>query len=440
VAFDEPRPDDVPPFIDVTDWVLGIGDEMMPNDQDAILPDQVSGVLGGEFLYEGRGLTADQFTAYVNSYDFGSIPPTFVVLHHTAVPGASWGPSKSHWDAGEATLSATQIQAQRKARLDGIMGYYRNKLGWDRGPHLFIDDRYIWLFSPMRERGIHAAEGNGAWNNYSIGIEVVGDFTRVQWPEPVANLVGHAVAVLYERLRSFELVHRVGPGGISSHRNYNKPSCPGNAISEAYYMDMIKRAQQRLVSGGAALQQMPAKALPPVTPFTPDKPILSGDSGGIERCAMFVRQKIGPAHEYFNDVELILGYYWSYAPPVGVDPFLAACQCIFETDSLTSKLASRAGGRNPAGLGARQEGALTFDSWENAVQAHIGQLLAFALTDGEANEAQKVMMAKNPRHGRIPTELRGSAKTLAGLNNRWTTNPDYAAGLIKRATAVQQVV
>jgi hypothetical protein len=439
MTLDEPRPDDVPPFIDVTEWVLGIGDEMLPNDQDAILEEQIPGVLGPDapFLYEGRGLSAEEFTAYVNSYDFGTLPPTFVVLHHTAVPGASWGPSKSHWDSGENGMSENQLKAQRKARLDGIMGYYRGQLGWDRGPHLFIDDRYIWLFSPMRERGIHAANGNGAWNNYSIGIEVIGDFTSNQWPEAVANLTGHAVAVLHERLKTFELAHKIGPGGISSHRNWGKPSCPGNAIGEDYYIGVIRAAHQRLLGGGGVATFV-AQDLPPVRALNADSPILADDSGGQQRCVMFIRQKLQPDHEYFNDVELIMSYYWKYAPTVGVDPFLAAAQCIFETDALTSGWAARPK-RNPAGLGVRQEGGLSFDSWENSVQAHIGQLLALALTDAEANDAQKAMMARNPRHGHIGPELRGAAKTIGGLNNRWTNNPDYASGLINRATAIQQV-
>jgi hypothetical protein len=78
------------------------------------------------------------------------------------------------------------------------------------------------------------------------------------------------------------------------------------------------------------------------------------------------------------------------------------------------------------------------DSWDAAVQAHIGQLLAFALRDDEANDAQRQMMRKNPRFGRIGPDLRGAAKTIAGLSNRWTADPNYAAALVARANAVQQ--
>jgi hypothetical protein len=46
-------------------------------------------------------------------------------------------------------------------------------------------------------------------------------------------------------------------------------------------------------------------------------------------------------------------------------------------------------------------------------------------------------MAKNPRHGKIGAELRGTAKTLKGLNNRWTSNDSYATGLVNRAKSVR---
>lgn len=424
------------------DWVLGLGEDLLPHDRDARLPGQVEPGLLGPFRYLGQGLTADEFTAYVQNFNFGTLPPTFVVLHHTAVPGASWGPSKSHWDSGEDGMGEEGVKQQRAGRLGGIMAYYRDQLGWDRGPHLFIDERYIWLFSPMDELGYHAAEGNGVWNSYSIGIEVVGDFTHHQWPEPVARLVGHAIAVLHERLKTFELRYQPMQGGVSSHRDYNKPSCPGAAINNDFYMDTILRAHQALVGGAsfaAASVPVAPKEPTPIIPLSADSPILGPDSGGIDRCVAFIRQSLPATSEYAADVELIMSYYWQHAPTVGVDPFVAASQCIFETGGLSSEWAARPK-RNPAGLGVRQEGGLSFGNWNDAVQAHIGQLLAFALTDAQANDAQRAMMAKNPRHSHIAAELRGSAPTIGGLSGRWTDNADYGAGLLNRIAAVQQAL
>jgi hypothetical protein len=256
---DQPNPDDVLPF-----------------DQDAA-DDEVS--KGLEFLYEGRACTADEFTAYVQTYDFGSVPPDFVVLHHTYKPGlgAAADPGSRTWDAGEGGMGTEQIRAKRKRQLDNLRDIFQTKNGWDRGPHLFVDDRFIWVFTPMYNPGIHAKWGNqfrsGGRLHYSIGIEAVGYYEHTAWAEPVAHLVGHAVAVLQRRLGAFDLSYmypnaadkpgmvvvsgeqrcahpeRLRAGGISSHRDYNKPACPGAAITEEFYLGVIRQAADRLAAG-----------------------------------------------------------------------------------------------------------------------------------------------------------------------------------------------
>ncbi len=392
------------------------------------------------FLYIGQGLKADEFTAYVQGYDFGTIPPDFVVLHHTWKPYTVYtnGPNTGAWDDGEAGLSEADIYNRRKAKLDGIRDFYKNTNGWDRGPHLFIDDRYIWLFTPMREPGIHAMEGNGykdAQGNlhYSIGIEVVGDYTSVPWPDPVAQLVGHAVAVLKRQLNTFELVYKPGPtrtpsvhvNSISGHRDYNKPTCPGNAVTEAFYISVLQNGWNDLIGA------------PPVPgPLTVNSPILGPATGTQEQAIAYIKAHLVAGSEYTGDVERIVGYYWEYALPVGVDPFLAVVQCIFETDSLNSYWAGRPR-RNPAGLGVHEGEGLSFRDWNDSVQAHIGQLLAFALRDDQATQAQKLMMLKNPRFEHIPANLRGSAQKVLDLGGTWSTNPDYGRNMINRANLVQ---
>ncbi len=166
----------------------GGSEEVMPFDDDALDGPPVDSFGPKDFLYIGEGLTADEFSAYVQGYDFGTIPPDFVVLHHTAIPSTLHAryPQGGVWDAGEEGMSEAQIKRRRKNRLDGIRDVDMGRPGWDRGPHLFVDDRYIWLFSPMREVGIHAKQGNGYREggrlHYSIGIEVVGYYERVHWP------------------------------------------------------------------------------------------------------------------------------------------------------------------------------------------------------------------------------------------------------------------
>jgi hypothetical protein len=256
-------------------------DDVLPFDQDAAdeLPAPRGPVPPEKFLYDGRGLTADAFTAYVETYDFGTEPPDFVVLHHTWKPGLGVAaqPNSWIWDAGEGGMSAEQIKSHRKANLDNLRDIFRLNNGWDRGPHLFVDDRFIWIFTPMYDPGIHAKWGNsfktGNQLHYSIGIEVIGSYEHTTWPEPVAHLVGHAVAALQRRLGTFDLNYmyanaadkpgivvkdgqqfaahpeRLRSGGISSHRDYNKPACPGAAITEEFYLGVIRQAAERLAGG-----------------------------------------------------------------------------------------------------------------------------------------------------------------------------------------------
>ena len=209
------------------------------------------------FAYIGQGLTLEEFEAYVLSYDFGSIPPDYVVIHHTANPAASWAPAGGapNWDATEAGLSAAAIKDKRKRQLDGIRNYYRDTLHWGAGPHLFIDDRFIWLFTPMYDEGIHAAEGNSYKDSagkyhYSLGVEVVGNYTALRWPAIIQRMVGGAVAILQRHLRTFDLIYKSAPphrpelhqGSIAFHRDFNKLECPGNAVTPEFAIGVLQRA------------------------------------------------------------------------------------------------------------------------------------------------------------------------------------------------------
>jgi hypothetical protein len=227
------------------------------------------------FAYDGRGMHLDQFEAYVQTYDFGKIPPDFVVFHHTAIPDASWAPigsdPRTKWDRGEAGQGDDAIRIKRKGQVDRLRNYYRDTLRWSAGPHLVIDDRFIWLFTPMYDVGIHAKWGNSfrAFQklHYSIGIEVIGYYEHVRWPAAVQHLVGGAVRSLQKRLGTFtlEYIYANAPkpgmkvanvngvptqvcampgwlkaGGLSSHRDYNKPQCPGAAITEDFYVKVCQ--------------------------------------------------------------------------------------------------------------------------------------------------------------------------------------------------------
>lgn len=212
------------------------------------------------FAYIGTPLTLVEFVAYVKVYNFGSIPPDQLVIHNTANPDASWaslGTSDSTWwDRDEAGLSPTAIRNKRQKQLDAIKAYYVG-LEWSAGPHLFVDERWIWLFTPMAEIGIHAKEGNSYRDttghlHYTIGIETVGWFGRNGWPPAMQALLSGAVRALRDRLRTFEIAYKRAPahqpalhqGSIAFHFDYNKQSCPGAVITPAYAIPILAGASE----------------------------------------------------------------------------------------------------------------------------------------------------------------------------------------------------
>lgn len=477
-------------------------DDPLPFDADAndrppplVLGDQ-------EFLYIGQGLTADEFTDYVRTYSFGPIAPDFVVLHHTAIPSTLHAryPSGGVWDSGDAGLSESQIKQRRQHALEGIKNTYAARPGWDRGPHLFIDDRYIWLFSPMAEEGIHAMWGNRFHDrkgqyHYSIGIEIVGYYEHVTWSEPVARLVGHAVATLKQRLDTFDLRYlypngnpgcivdngtmrcarpeQLAWGGISSHRDYNKPQCPGAAIKEAFYMDVIQAAWDRLTRSTSASHVVPQPATPatpqPATTvqLTEDSPICAAPSAQPEQAVAYIR---GRPHGEYTDQDIanvIVPTYYTVCMSVGIDPVLALAQMIHETNNLASFWAARPQ-RNPAGIGVvgrhqatppanttgwgfnsqRQqwEAGLSFASWQNdSIPAHVGRLLAYAVPSSAETPAQHDLIARALSYRPLPQKLRGTAPALKQLGKAhnpagdgWASpGTDYGA---KVAAIAQQIV
>lgn len=123
----------------------------------------------------GKRLTIEEFNVYVSKKDFGSDPADKLVIHHT------WKPTKQSWD-GIDTLKA-------------LKKYYELK-NWYAGPHLFVAEDGIWLFSDMRKDGIHT---KGA-NHKSIGIEVVGNYDDKKWSGETYNNAVATIKLLMERL------------------------------------------------------------------------------------------------------------------------------------------------------------------------------------------------------------------------------------------------
>ncbi len=129
--------------------------------------------------------------------------------------------------------------------------------------------------------------------------------------------------------------------------------------------------------------------------------------------------------------------YFATCTSVGIDPILVIAQMIHETGNLTSFWSARPQ-RNPAGIGVNSrkqvdrptdptgwafntqrqvwEMGLSFKTWkDDAIPAHVGRLLAYALPKGAEDAAQRDLIKRAMTYRSLPDRLRGTASTLKPL-------------------------
>jgi hypothetical protein len=166
----------------------------------------------------GMACTIEKFKTYLVGLKFTTWKPSLVVVHHCAAPSLAQRP-----------------QGFQPVHMQNLRSYYGAELGWSAGPHLFIDEHAIWLFSTMEKRGVHAK----SFNATGIGIEMLGDYDS---EDPmtgrgleVCMMTARAVAALLDRLRLDE-------SAIRFHREDPKTSktCPGKKVKKDWFVDLVK--------------------------------------------------------------------------------------------------------------------------------------------------------------------------------------------------------
>jgi len=178
----------------------------------------------------GEKKTREEFEKYVRLYDFGPIKPNGIVLHHT------WRPKKEDWNG--------------KKSIDALKRFYEGK-GWKAAPHLFIGEDGIWLFTPMKDVGIHAGSGNATYSKlgrlegYTIGIEVVGDYDKEIWSGETKKNAFFVIHTLKKYLG-------LDDEKITFHRDWMPKTCPGTSITKAWvYGELAKMEGTETVSSWA---------------------------------------------------------------------------------------------------------------------------------------------------------------------------------------------
>ena len=221
------------------------------------------------FRIDGRRLSPEEFRAHVAQTSFASWRPSGIAVHNTANPSLYPTGKK-----GQGSWKGSSIAPAQ--RVKNLASYYSG-LGWRSGPHLFIDDDGIWLFTPINQPGTHSP----SWNGTKIGIEMVGDYDIEKFDEGPgakvrANTVA-ALAILHARLG-------LDPNTIKLHKEDPRTThaCPGKNVMKA---DLIRRVINYMGDGGDHSTHDDIGA-PPPAPVTPAAPAPSASPAPLERAGV----------------------------------------------------------------------------------------------------------------------------------------------------------
>jgi hypothetical protein len=172
---------------------------------------------GSEFPVIGKGFTPAEFGRYLADITPNEMKwkPTAITLHHTYSPNLTQRPD-----------------GFTRTHMANFRSYYHLDLGWSAGPHLFVDDHLIWVFTPLHLRGVHA-KGH---NTYSFGIEMLGNFD-LERPDmgrgdAVTDLAAAAVRLMNQRF-GFE------KGALRFHRDDSEKTCPGSLVQKEWFLEKV---------------------------------------------------------------------------------------------------------------------------------------------------------------------------------------------------------
>lgn len=152
-----------------------------------------------------RKFSAADFDDYVTWLDLGDFYPEFVVVHNTQIP------TKAQWKGEES--------------IQSLVRYYRDEQKWSGGPHLFVEENGIWVFTPLSVPGVHSP----SWNRKAWGLEIVGDFDKEQFTAQHKMNVVSALTSLHKKARWLTpqiKLHKEDPA--TTHKD-----CPGKAVVKA---------------------------------------------------------------------------------------------------------------------------------------------------------------------------------------------------------------
>ncbi len=159
------------------------------------------GIVGETFVQE-------KFDSYCHGLRWDAWRPQFIVLHNTAVPSLAQRPNGFN-----------------QTHMKGLEAYYRDSQKWSAGPHLFVDDHAIWVFTPLTVSGVHSP----SWNKIALGVEMLGNYEEEDFDTGRGRQVrSNAVAAM----ATLSAVLGLDPHTMRLHREdaATTHACPGKNV------------------------------------------------------------------------------------------------------------------------------------------------------------------------------------------------------------------
>jgi hypothetical protein len=167
----------------------------------------------------GLSFSPEDFDNYCHGLHWTTWRPSFIVLHNTAPP----------------TL-AQRPDGLTKQHILNLEAFYRDERGWSAGPHLFIDDKQIWAFTPLTVPGVHSP----SYNAVALGFEMLGDYDTDLFDSGRGlNVQKNAVAAV----ATVSAVLALDPNSMKLHKEDPKTdhkNCPGKNVDKAKFTQAVK--------------------------------------------------------------------------------------------------------------------------------------------------------------------------------------------------------
>jgi hypothetical protein len=184
----------------------------------------------------GSSFQPDEFETYCQTLHWTNWRPSFIVLHNTSVPSLAQRPN-----------------GLTKQHILDLEKYYRDDQHWSAGPHLFVDDRQIWVFTPLTTSGVHSP----SWNSVALGVEMLGEY------ETEAFDSGRGLAVQRNAVAALSILCRTlgfDPATIRLHKEDPKTThkgCPGKHVVKS---NIIREVTEALHSANPGEHHFAAEA------------------------------------------------------------------------------------------------------------------------------------------------------------------------------------